>query len=200
MVDPVNASRLTGLGAVNIILNAYGEANVTRTDQTANAIKATNHLERTLTQVAAERDWDSHLTKMVTLTKGTNNKIVISDDIIEIIPLGQDRNVRVAIKNGLLFNRDDQTFLWDHSVQADVTRLLGFEDLTQQAAYYVAHRAALAFLNAEKPDDPSIRNVERATQNALISLEQADYRQRPGTLVDKSPHFNRMRSRRRRSV
>jgi hypothetical protein len=206
-VSLTNPRRLDSLEAVNLILNSYGQASVGRHNANAEATKARNHLGRTLTQVCAG-PWRFSTFEDKALSRDVSGRIAISPDILSVAPSGADQGKRYVVKRSAstanlgywLYDRDNETFVFDHDVTADVTYSVAFDDLPQVAAWYVAVLAASSYLGQNRPADPMMRNLEQARQLALIQLEQQESRDIGGTLRENNPHFARVRGRPTRST
>lgn len=187
--------RLSKLEAVNLILNAYGITSVASVTASTESNSATEHLIRALQSLAHEEYW--FLTKRAEeLTPDADGIIYIGETLIDVVPTNESAYRDLVVQDGKLFDRDENTFVFDGVVYANVTRTAPFDNLPQVASWYCAVAASLSYLNENRSGDPSLPIIEKARLAAKEQLEAADSRRR-GTLVDDNPHFARHRGRAR---
>lgn len=191
--------KLSAVEAVNLILRAYGEARISSLGETADAVKAEKALIMAQFQALSE-GYSFCTTERLTLSRDVNGYVYAGINVTQVVPTGSSAGLDVVVLGDRLFDREDQTYVFDADVEADVTIALPWDDLPQPAAWYVAYRAAFAFVSDEKPGDPALRGLQEQIRQAKVTLEQYDSRLRRGGLVGNNPHFHRMRKRRQRSL
>lgn len=194
-----NPEKLSAVEAVNIILRAYGEARISELGENADAIKAEKALIQAQFQAQSE-GYKFSTTENVTLARSVEGYIWVAANVAQIVPTGSSAHLDAIVQGDKLFDRENSTYVFDADVEANVTYALPWDQLPQQAAWYIAFRAALTFVSEEKPGDPALRTLQEQLRQAKIALEQYDSRLRRGGLVSTNPHFYRMRKRRRRSL
>lgn len=193
--------KLSKLEAINLILNYYGDSDVSSFNATPNASSAEKHL--TLALVAVCNDgYLFSTTSMEKLEYDVDGYIAVADDVLKLVPAYYDEGRDLPVSGGRLYDRDNKTYTFTKEVYADVTRAMPFDDIPQAASWYVTITAAISFISFKKPADPVMGNLGVAQRAAKAALESLDAHVQSGTLVEHNRHFNRMRGRahsRRRS-
>lgn len=188
--------KLSQLEAINLILNTYGQREVASTGSNALAASAETHLYRALVALCM-KGYHFSYSREEKWEPDVNGEILISAaNIVDFHTVYSSVDLDVVNQGGKLYNRADNTFVFETPVYLAVTRTTAYDDLPGSASWFIAISAAITFMEQHKAGDPALRSLESARALALVVLEQADARHH-GTLVDENPHFYKQRGRAR---
>lgn len=133
------------LDAVNRMLAAIGEEPVNSLESGADEAE---NAERTLNEISRAvqaKGFHCNTTEELILTPNTSNEIEIPAATLSIDSSGVSESIDVTIRNGKLYNKDDQTATFTSPVTCRVVSEIAFADLPWALANYVAARAAAIF-------------------------------------------------------
>lgn len=147
-------SRTTELQAVNTMLSAVGEPPVTHLDDQKNADAAI--ARNILTEINREiQTWGWHFNtqRNVAFAPSANKEIILPDNVVRIdIEYWTDGSTTTSTdtrditqRGDKLFNRSDNTYLFDSEVKATVVYLMSWEELPEPVRRYVVVKAARVF-------------------------------------------------------
>lgn len=140
----------TELGAVNRMLHGIGQSPVNSLDASGipDVNNALQFLRDFLTDVESA-GWSWNTDRNYTLNPDPNGYIAIPAGALEVDP--EDKTINVAVRrnpttnNLSLYDADNQTFVFDGSVDVKVIWAFPFEDVPQAARTYVAIAATRKF-------------------------------------------------------
>lgn len=138
---------LSKLQAVNLMLSNIGESPVSTLSGSdgdvfvATAIVILDEVTRT---VQAE-EWEFNTDEDYGLTPDISGYITITDDMISVDASAKSSKIDVTVRQGKLYNKTDQTFVFDDVVYCDVSWEFTFEECPQYMRQYIAVRAARIF-------------------------------------------------------
>lgn len=171
----------TELEAVNEMLNAIGEGQVSSLD-TGNAdVQQCVRLLRDHSRKVQSRGWWFNRDEDYVLTPDNDGYLVLPANVLRVDPSSEDRFEKPWVQRGLkLYNAQDHTFVFTDTVKVDLITGLTWEELPQTARSYITACAGLEFV------DTDMANVERHSftkerkQEAYLELlkeeaEAADY-------------------------
>lgn len=188
---------LSKLRAVNIALENIGESPVsTLVGASGDAFVATAQsiLEETSREVCAET-WNFNKEVEYTLTPDVSGYITIADNMISVD--GTYPTDYYTVRQGKLYDIDNQTFVFTDSVKADITWEFDFDDLPQHVRQYVAVRAARVFSRRSIGDPSGERLTEQDEGRARMSARRHDARNRDRTIFqDYGSGLHRLKNRR----
>tara|TARA_Y100000310_G_scaffold222987_1_gene224778 strand:+ start:590 stop:1204 length:615 start_codon:yes stop_codon:yes gene_type:complete len=137
------------LEAVNTILSAIGEAPVNSLTGTL-PIDATQ-AQNLLKEISREtQSWGWHFCTFYdyTLSLDVDSKIPLATNIMRVdldINKYSPATYNVIKRGGFLFNKKDNTYVFDKALDAKVTVFLPFDELPESARRYITIRAARIF-------------------------------------------------------
>ena len=140
----------TELEAVNFLLEAIEEETVNtlvnNTDpDVAAAILYLNTSSRAL-QIAG---WEFNTENSYILSPDVSGRIEVPANVTKLTVPGK----RYTVRNRRLYDRDEQTYTFTESGEAEVIQLLSFPDLPEPARQYVVLDAAFNFMAKRAPDE-----------------------------------------------
>jgi hypothetical protein len=135
---------LTTLRAVNEMLGAIGESPVVQLDSGGSSEVA--DAERILGEVNEEvqtgQRWNFN-TEVIELARDSDNKIPLSANYLRVDPVNPAID---AIRRGaFLYDKSNNTYIFDSSLDCDVTRLIPFEDCPPSFKKFVTVVAKVRF-------------------------------------------------------
>ena len=171
-------SSTTELEAVNTILSAIGEAPVNSLSGTLpiDATQAKNLLTEISREVQAA-GWHYNSFYDYTLSRDTDNKIPLADNIMRVDLDINKYNVTtydVIKRGGFLFNKKENTYVFDQALDAKVILFLPFTELPENARRYITIRAARIFQDRLLGANTSHGFQARDEANALAILKQEE--------------------------
>ena len=140
---------ITKLDAVNQILDAIGESNVSSLSSgLPDAEDAEKVLNRVNLRVQA-KGWHCNTDTEYLLTPEVSGYIPVPFDAISIDTDGRSRGIDVTVRvmggTRQLYNRETKTFLFTQPLTCEIIRLLDFEALTYELAAFIAATAAVEY-------------------------------------------------------
>ena len=123
------------------------------------------------------------------LDPATTGIIAVPPDVISFDVSG----VRIAIRAGRLYDRDAKTATFTASQTGRAILLLPFEDMPQQARYFVTLDAAFKFLGRKAPDEITGRFAAKDLERAFANFHAEDTRQEAASFSMSSSIASRQR-------
>lgn len=165
----------TQLEAVNVMLGNIGESPVTALSPLSSlpvsARTAISVLDEVSRDVQSE-GWHFNTVNKVTLSPNVNGEIFLTDDVLHIDTL--DHSKDIVQRGQQLFDRGDNTLVFDNDLKVTVTYLLDFTELHEQARRYITLKASRVFqgriVGSQELEQQILREELKARQN----LEEAD--------------------------
>lgn len=165
----------TQLEAVNVMLGNIGESPVTALSPLSSlpvsARTAISVLDEVSRDVQSE-GWHFNTVNEVTLSPNVNGEIFLTDDVLHIDTL--DHSKDIVQRGQQLFDRGDNTLVFDNDLKVTVTYLLDFTELHEQARRYITLKASRVFqgriVGSQELEQQILREELKARQN----LEEAD--------------------------
>ena len=139
----------TELECINIMLAAIGEAPVNSLTGTVpvDVRMAQSTLTEVNKQVQSE-GWSFNTEIDVTLTRNASNNIVLGTDVLRVDAQTHDHPSIDPIQRGLkLYDRKNNTFVFDENVKCTVVYFRSFDELPEQARSYMTIKAARVFVD-----------------------------------------------------
>lgn len=165
----------TQLEAVNVMLGNIGESPVTALSPLSSlpvsARTAISVLDEVSRDVQSE-GWHFNTVDKVTLSPNVNGEIFLTDDVLHIDTL--DNSKDIVQRGQQLFDRGENTLVFDNDLKVTVTYLLDFTELHEQARRYITLKASRVFqgriVGSQELEQQILREELKARQN----LEEAD--------------------------
>ena len=150
---------LTTLRAVNEMLGAIGESPVVQLDAGGSSLVADAQriLEETNEEIQSTMEWDFN-SETLDLARDSDNKIPLSANYLRVD--ATNKGLQTVRRGAFLYDKEDNTYVFDDDVEAEVVRLIPFEDCPVSFKKFVTVSAKLRF---QKEIQGS------RTQDALIS-------------------------------
>ena len=139
----------TELECINIMLAAIGEAPVNSLTGTVpvDVRMAQSTLTEVNKQVQSE-GWSFNTEIDVTLTRDGSNNIPLGTDVLRVDAQTHDHPSIDPIQRGLkLYDRKNNTFVFDEDIRCTVVYLRSFDELPEQARSYMTIKAARVFVD-----------------------------------------------------
>jgi hypothetical protein len=172
---------ITELEAVNEMLNAIGEGQVSSLD-TGNAdVQQCVRLLRDHSRKVQSRGWWFNTDHEYELTPNNDGHLVLPSNILRIDPVGVDRHEKPWVQRGLkLYNPEDHTFVFTESVKVDMVTGLAWDELPQTARAYITACAGLEFVDIDMSSEIRHAFTKDRKNEAYLELlkeeaEAADY-------------------------
>lgn len=170
----------TDLEAVNTILSAIGEAPVNTLTGTLpiDATQAQNLLKEISREVQAA-GWHFNSFYDYTLSQDGDNKIPLAANIMRVdldINKYSPTNYDIIKRGDFLFNKKDNTFVFDKALDAKVILFLPFTELPENARRYITVRAARIFQDRLLGANTlhGFQAVDESNAFAVLKQEEAD--------------------------
>lgn len=134
------------LDAVNRMLAAIGEEPV---NSLLSGADEAENAERTLDEISRQvqaKGWHCNTDEKLQLTADGNGEYAIPTATLSIDTSGDHSNVDVTIRNGKLYDKENQTSVFTQTtLTCRVVSEIDFEDLPWSLANYIAARASAIF-------------------------------------------------------
>lgn len=167
----------TELEAVNEMLNAIGEGQVSSLD-TGNAdVQQCVRLLRDHSRKVQKRGWWFNTDINYTLTPNGNGNLVLPANVLRVDPSDEDRWEKPWVQRGLrLYDPTAQTFVFTETVKVDLVVGLGWDDLPQTARDYITACAGLEFVDTDMANEARHSFTVQRKNDAWLELlkEEAD--------------------------
>lgn len=138
---------MTKLDAVNDMLEAIGEPPVDQLDTGGDSIVAdAERLLDSQDKRIQTEGWAVNSDYEVELEPNGSDEINPGADVVRFNTAGRDRKRRIIIRDGKLYDHDNNTATFTSPVFADLVELVDFEDLPHQLATYIVQSAAVRFV------------------------------------------------------
>ena len=165
----------TQLEAVNVMLGNIGESPVNALSPLSSlpvsARTAISVLDEVSRDVQSE-GWHFNTVDKVTLSPNVNGEIFLTDDVLHIDTL--DNSKDIVQRGQQLFDRGENTLVFNNDLKVTVTYLLDFTELHEQARRYITLKASRVFqgriVGSQELEQQILREELKARQN----LEEAD--------------------------
>jgi hypothetical protein len=171
----------TELEAVNEMLNAIGEGQVSSLD-TGNAdVQQCVRLLRDHSRKVQKRGWWFNTDHEYELTPNGNDHLVLPANTLKVDPAGVDRWEKPWVQRGLkLYNPSEHTFVFTKSVKVDLVTGLDWDSLPQTARDYITACAGLEFTDTDMASEVRHSFTKRRMEDAWLELlkeeaEASDY-------------------------
>lgn len=141
------ANRTTELEAVNTMLSAVGEPPINSLDdqKNADAAIARNILNEVSRDVQAH-GWHFNSQTKVTFSPSTDSNILLPENVARIdIEDWKAETMDVTQRGDKLFNKTDNTYVFNDDVVASVVYLLEWTELPEPARRYITVKSARIF-------------------------------------------------------
>lgn len=165
----------TELEAVNEMLNAIGEGQVSSLD-TGNAdVQQCVRLLRDHSRKVQKRGWWFNTDINYTLTPDGNGNLVLPSNVLRVDPSDEDRWEKPWVQRGLkLYDPENQTYVFTSTVKVDMVVGLGWDDLPQTARDYITACAGLEFVDTDMANENRHSFTVQRRNDAWLELLRED--------------------------
>lgn len=138
----------TELDAVNLCLASIGEAPVASITSTAlSDVALAVEKVREASRVLQKRGWSFNKNEDSLQARTIDGYLMVPQDALHAdLTRGQGR--RAARRGDKMWDRDNNTFVWDVDLKMDFILFLAYDLLPEAARYYISVRAARMFARA----------------------------------------------------
>ena len=171
----------TELEAVNEMLNAIGEGQVSSLD-TGNAdVQQCVRLLRDHSRKLQSRGWWFNRESDYTLTPDIDGLLVLPANVLRVDPSAEDRHEKPWVQRGLkLYDPNNHTFVFTDPVKVDMVIGLAWDDLPQTARSLITASAGLEFVDTDLSSEIRHSFTKARRDEALLEIlreeaEAADY-------------------------
>ncbi len=177
---------MTKLEAVNLILEACGIAPVSALDTggTSDAGRAETHLDRETTRILKD-GWIANTIRSKTYDPDGSNNVVLTD-VLRMQPAGSSIGRQLTIRDGKLYDLEDDTDEFTASVELQVALLLSFDVLPETLADHIAYQAALKYERRRKLGTKDDAVLREEAADAAVKAKQEDSDLRHTNLLEAS--------------
>ena len=182
----------TELECVNIMLAAIGEAPINKLTGLlpVDARTAQSTLLEVNKSVQSE-GWSFNQEFNVVLTRDSNKKITISNDILKIDTNVYDHPTSDVVQRGLkLYDRKNNTFEFDNDLTCHITYFRDFVELPEPARYYMTIKAARLFVDRLIGDDGLRTYTAQDEARARAILMETDFDNADHNVLSGDPNLN----------
>jgi len=183
---------LTKLEALNIILGSAQLSPVESLDSgDIDAETAESILKETLEEVQTRGwSWNKEVIKLSPTSEGF---LILPHNVLDVDP--KNRNLSYIQRGLKLYNKEENTFIFNKTVEVQIVLGLDFEDLPQSVRRYVSLKASRVF-QQRTLGDPNINQYIMMEEAAAYSqLVMADVRSKDANMITGGPVSSRMKRR-----
>ena len=167
----MSVAATTELEAVNIMLAAIGEAPINSLTGTlpVDARLAQSTLTEVNKDVQSE-GWSFNTEIDVTLTRDASKQVALSTDVLRVDPNIHQHPTIDAIQRGLkLYDRLNNKFEFEEDLISTVVYFRKFDEIPEQARYYITIKAARIFVDRMVTDD-GLRSYTQQDENRARAI------------------------------
>lgn len=159
------------LEAVNYLLELIEESPVNDlVDVTDPDVAAALRLLDIVDRELQSQGWDFNTETEFTLSRDISNQIPAPGNVIRLSIPGE----RIAIRDGRLFDRTNQTFTFDDDLEGVIVQRLAFEDLPETARNYLVMEAGMRFFTGRGGDELGFRLSRATVESAWAQFVRED--------------------------
>lgn len=185
----------TVLSAVNYMLGMIGGSEVNSVEDIQNdieAYKAYVLLEETNLKVQSE-GWNFNTYEDYTLTRNVDNEIILGDNVLKIH--AYNKSDAFVERGRKLYDLNDNTFEFEEDVEVFLTELLQFEQLPQNARFYITYLATQDFQMMVEGTTSNLGFTQQKVEDARRVLEDEDSKIYNYNIFDEDPDLTTLTSR-----
>jgi len=136
----------TALEAINTLLATIGQAPVSSLDTPGlvDAVTAKKTLNE-VTRATLANDWHFNTDYNYPIAPDTDGHIVLPSNVLKIDTTREFHTYDVVRRGSKLWDKHRHTFAFDKTLKFNVTWLLDFEEIPEEARYYITIRASRIF-------------------------------------------------------
>lgn len=165
----------TELEAVNIMLNALGEAPVSSLDDPSlvDAALAQSILKETSIEIQT-RGLHSNTEINYPLEPTVDGEILVPANVVRIDTTDVSSHIDVVQRGNRLYDRKERSYTFTDNLYVDMVMLFGFEELPQHVKRYITVKSARRFQARLVGSETLAGFTAQDEQEALIEFERAE--------------------------
>lgn len=173
------ASKLTKLGAVNIVLTNIGMAPVTQISANNPMVATAESILNEVSGSVQSEGWSFNTERDYPFVKDNTGKIAIPSNVLALDVDGTS-GYDLIIRGGYLYDKAGHTNVFTENLELDVVWCFDFDDLPEAVKQYITIRAANLFAGRAVGSAEAVKYSQReeaAARAAIIEYEtqQGDY-------------------------
>jgi len=188
---------MTELDAVNAMLSAIGELPI-NTLEDANMVTlastALNLLRRESRNIQSLGLNCNHETNF-TLLRDEDGKIRVPTNTLNVDPV--DPNLDYVIRGGQLYDKLEHTYVFEESVDVDITLFLDFDDLPNHVQVYITALAKKSFQKDYVGSETLDKMAREDVFNAQVIFKRLEERNKDTTMLASPAVGRTLRNRQR---
>lgn len=183
---------LTKLQAVNEMLKAIGETEVTSLASGVTDAEAAESTLNAVSKEVQEKGWQVNRELNFKLVPNADGRIPVPANTLRITLAGNDKLKPYRLRNldgkWYLYNAKDQTFTFDRPVYVDLIFALDFEELTYPLQAYIVALAAKRFQQEVLGSDSISAMIKERLEETWAALQDAEAEDDNENILRSSPH------------
>ncbi|ABP87947.1 tail protein [Synechococcus phage Syn5] len=173
------ASKLTKLGAVNIVLTNIGMAPVTLIDSNNPMVATAQTILDEVSGSVQSEGWSYNTERAYPFIKDNTGRIAIPSNVLSL-DCASTSKYDLIIRGGFLYDKAGHTDVFTENLELDVVWCFEFDDLPEAVKNYITIRAANLFAGRAVGSAEAVKYSQReeaAARAAIIEYEtqQGDY-------------------------
>jgi hypothetical protein len=165
----------TELEAVNEMLNAIGEGQVSSLDLGNADVQQCVRLLRDHSRKVQKRGWWFNRDEDFELTPDGDGYLVLPSNTLKVDPSAEDRHEKPWVQRGLkLYDPVDHTFVFTEVVKVDLVTGLPWDDLPQTARDFITASAGLEFVDTDIAGELRHTFTTQRRDAAMLELLKED--------------------------
>jgi hypothetical protein len=165
----------TELEAVNEMLNAIGEGQVSSLDLGNADVQQCVRLLRDHSRKVQKRGWWFNRDEDFELTPDGDGYLVLPSNTLKVDPSAEDRHEMPWVQRGLkLYDPVDHTFVFTEVVKVDLVTGLPWDDLPQTARDFITASAGLEFVDTDIAGELRHTFTTQRRDAAMLELLKED--------------------------
>ncbi len=136
-------------------------------------------------------------TEKILLSPDTNKKITLPKNTLNVTATGRDTYRNLVQRKKLLYDIDNNTYLFDSAVEVEITLELDFDELPESVKSYIIMRAVITFIINKKGDSARLPYTENQLNAARAALDKTRNKNiKPNMLHNNLPQLGRFNNNR----
>jgi hypothetical protein len=169
-------SLTTKLSAINSMLIGIGEAPVNTLNSGLQEAEIAAILLDNISREVQSLGWSFNTDIRLTLSRASSNNINVPVNTLQVdtIKLKRQYDSDIVLRNGKLYDRTKNTFIFSSDVEVDIVLLFDFEEIPEVARRYITLRAGRKFQENILGSSEMTQLQWKDEQVALFALRDAD--------------------------
>ncbi len=136
-------------------------------------------------------------TEKILLSPDANKKITLPKNTLNVTATGRDTYRNLVQRKKLLYDIDNNTYLFDSAVEVEITLELNFDELPESVKSYIIMRAVITFIINKQGDNARLPYTENQLNAARAALDKTRNKNiKPNMLHNSLPQIGRFNNNR----